>query len=26
MIEVWDAATKAGIDIGDLPLRILLEE
>lgn len=26
MIEVWDAATKAGIDIGDLPLRILLED
>ncbi|MDF1658602.1 MAG: biopolymer transporter ExbD [Verrucomicrobiales bacterium] len=26
MIEVWDAATKAGIDIGELPLRILLEE
>ena len=26
MIKVWDASTKAGIDIGDLPLRILLEE
>ena len=26
MIEVWDAATQAGLDIGDLPLRIILEE
>lgn len=26
MVEVWDAATRAGIDIDDLPLRILLEE
>lgn len=26
MVEVWDAATRAGIDIGELPLRILLEE
>lgn len=26
MIDVWDAATKAGIEIGELPLRILLEE
>ncbi len=26
MVDVWDAATKAGIDIGELPLRILLEE
>ncbi|MEM9018829.1 MAG: biopolymer transporter ExbD [Verrucomicrobiota bacterium] len=26
MIEVWDAATKAGIQIRDLPLRILLEK
>ena len=25
MVEVWDAATKAGIEIDDLPLRILLE-
>ncbi len=25
MVEVWDAATQAGLDIGDLPLRILLE-
>jgi len=25
MIGVWDAATRAGIDIGELPLRILLE-
>ncbi len=26
MVGVWDAATKAGLDIGDLPLRILLKE
>lgn len=26
MVEVWDAATRAGLEIGDLPLRILLEE
>jgi biopolymer transport protein ExbD len=26
MVEVWDAATQAGIEIGDLPLRILLDE
>ena len=26
MVEVWDAATKAGLEISDLPLRILLDE
>ena len=26
MVKVWDAATEAGLEIGDLPLRILLEE
>ncbi len=26
MVEVWDAATKAGLEIGELPLRILLKE
>lgn len=26
MVEVWDAANQAGLKIGDLPLRILLEE
>lgn len=26
MVGVWDAATKAGLEIGDLPLRILLKE
>ena len=26
MVEVWDAATRAGLEIDDLPLRILLEE
>lgn len=26
MVKVWDAATQAGLEIGDLPLRILLEE
>ncbi len=26
MVKVWDAATRAGLEIGDLPLRILLEE
>jgi len=26
MVDVWDAATRAGLEIGDLPLRILLEE
>jgi biopolymer transport protein ExbD len=25
MVEVWDAAVAAGIDLGELPLRILLE-
>jgi biopolymer transport protein ExbD len=25
MIGVWDAATRAGIEIGDLPLRVLLD-
>lgn len=26
IVEVWDAATKAGLEISDLPLRILLDE
>lgn len=26
MVKVWDAATAAGLEIGDLPLRILLAE
>lgn len=26
MVEVWDAATKAGLEISDLPLRILLDD
>jgi len=26
MVKVWDAATEAGLEIGELPLRILLEE
>lgn len=26
MVGVWDAATEAGLEIGDLPLRILLKE
>ena len=26
MVEVWDAATKAGLEISDLPLRILRDE
>jgi biopolymer transport protein ExbD len=26
MVKVWDAANQAGLKIGDLPLRILLEE
>ncbi len=26
MVEVWDAATKAGLEIGELPLRILLDQ
>ena len=26
MVDVWDAATKAGIEIGELPLRILVDE
>ncbi|MEX2578710.1 MAG: biopolymer transporter ExbD [Verrucomicrobiales bacterium] len=26
VVGVWDAATRAGLEIGDLPLRILLEE
>jgi biopolymer transport protein ExbD len=26
MVKVWDAATRAGLEIGDLPLRILLHE
>ena len=26
MVKVWDAAAKAGLEIGDLPLRILLAE
>lgn len=26
LVEVWDAATRAGLEIGDLPLRILLAE
>jgi len=25
MVEVWDAAVAAVIDLGELPLRILLE-
>ncbi|MEM7697936.1 MAG: biopolymer transporter ExbD [Verrucomicrobiota bacterium] len=25
MVDVWDAATKAGLEIDDLPLRILIE-
>lgn len=26
LVKVWDAATRAGLEIGDLPLRILLDE
>ncbi len=26
MVKVWDAAAQAGLDIDDLPLRILLED
>ena len=26
MVKVWDAATVAGLEINDLPLRILLAE
>ena len=26
IVKVWDAATRAGLEIGDLPLRILLSE
>ncbi|HQZ28257.1 MAG TPA: biopolymer transporter ExbD [Verrucomicrobiales bacterium] len=26
MVKVWDAATQAGLEIGELPLRILLRE
>lgn len=26
MVKVWDAAARAGLEIGDLPLRILLAE
>ena len=26
LVKVWDAATQAGLEIGDLPLRILLDE
>jgi len=26
VVKVWDAAARAGLDIDDLPLRILLEE
>ena len=26
MVEVWDAVTKAGLEIGELPLRILLDD
>lgn len=26
MVRVWDAATRAGLEISDLPLRILLED
>jgi biopolymer transport protein ExbD len=26
MVKVWDAAAKAGLEIGDLPLRILLAD
>ena len=26
LVKVWDAATRAGLEIGDLPLRILLAE
>lgn len=26
MVDVWDAANQAGIEIGELPLRILLEK
>lgn len=26
MVKVWDAATRAGLEIDDLPLRILIEE
>ena len=26
MVKVWDAATRAGLKIDDLPLRILIEE
>jgi biopolymer transport protein ExbD len=26
MVKVWDAASRAGLEIGDLPLRILMED
>lgn len=26
MVKVWDAAAEAGLEIGDLPLRIVLKE
>ena len=26
IVKVWDAATQAGLDIDDLPLRVLLED
>lgn len=26
MVKVWDAANRAGLEIGDLPLRILIED
>ncbi len=26
MVEVWDAANRAGLEIGDLPLRILIDD
>lgn len=26
LVKVWDAATRAGLEIADLPLRILLDE
>ncbi len=26
MVKVWDAATKAGVEIDEIPLRILLEQ
>lgn len=26
LVKVWDAATRAGLEIGELPLRILLDE